>query len=104
MAQVKAELQLTPAQEPAWADFTASMQPGQRHAQLDGREGMENLTTPERIDKMRAMRAERDATMDKRADAVKAFYTVLTPYQKGVFDAHAAQGHGRGGRHSGDKG
>ena len=35
---------------------------------------------------------------------VKAFYAVLTPYQKGVFDAHAAHGLGRGGRHGGHKG
>ena len=86
MAQVKAELQLTPAQETAWADFTASMQPGQRHAQLDGREGMENLTTPERIDRMRAMRIQRAAEADRRGDAVKTFYSALSAPQQKTFD------------------
>ena len=86
MAQVKAELQLTPAQEPAWADFTASMQPGQRHAQLGGREGMENLTTPERIDRMRAMRIQRAAEADRRGDAVKTFYSALSAPQQKTFD------------------
>ena len=102
MAQVKAELQLTPAQEPAWADFTASMQPGQRHAQLGGREGMENLTTPERIDRMRALRAERAAEADRHGDATKALYAALTPAQQKTFDEQTLRQHRRGfGKHMG---
>ena len=86
MAQFKAELQLTPAQESAWTDFTAAMQPGQGHARLDHREGMENLTTPERIDRMRAMRIQRAAEADRRGDAVKAFYAALSAPQQKTFD------------------
>ncbi len=72
---------------------------------MEMRAEMDKLTMRQRIDKMHAMRAERDATMDKRADAVQGnAYTVLTPYQKGVFDAHAAPGHGRNSRHSGAPG
>ncbi|APW35841.1 hypothetical protein RD110_00270 [Rhodoferax koreense] len=95
-AELKAKLKLTPAQEPAWTTFTTSMQPPAPHARME-RGDMAKLTTPERIDKMRAMRAQRDAEMDKRGDAVKAFYAVLTPEQQKVFDANAMM-HRPGGR------
>lgn len=107
-AELKAKLKLTPAQEPAWTTFTTSMQPPAPHARME-RGDMEKLTTPERIDKMRAMRAQRAAEMDKRAEAVKTFYAALTPEQQKVFDSNAmvhrgwhdgAEGHhgGPGGR------
>ena len=70
---------------------------------------MDKLTTPERIDKMRALRAERmttmNAEMDKRGAATKAFYAVLSSEQKAVFDAVSMRGgrHGMGGEH-GEKG
>ena len=97
-AELKAKLQITPAQEGAWSTFTASMQPparmGDRPApeqRAQRRSEFEKLTTPQRIDKMREMRtqrtAERNAEMDKRGDAVKAFYAVLTPEQQKTFDA-----------------
>lgn len=50
------------------------------------------LPTPERIDKMKALRTEHmnamNAAMDKHADATKAFYATLTPEQQKVFDAN----------------
>jgi hypothetical protein len=62
---------------------------------------MDKLTTPERIDKMRALRQERmttmSAEMDKRGAATKAFYAVLSSEQKAVFDAIAMEGRHRGG-------
>ena len=91
MAAFKAQLQLTPAQESAWTDFTAAMQPGQRHARLDPREGMENLTAPERIDRMRALRIQRAAEADRRGEAVKAFYAALSAPQQKTFDARMVQ-------------
>lgn len=105
-AKLKAKLKITADQEGAWTSFTTAMKPAPdaMKRRMEMRAEMDKLTTPERIDKMRAMRAERDAAMDKRADAIKALYAVLTPYQKGVFDAHAAHGPGRGGRHAGHKG
>ena len=90
MAAFKAQLQLTPAQEPAWAEFTSAMQPGQRHARLD-REGMDNLTTPERIDRMRALRIQRAAEADRRGDAVKTFYAALSAPQQTTFDQQMQQ-------------
>ena len=100
MAAFKAQLQLTPAQETAWTDFTTALQPGQRHARL-GRDGMEQLTTPERIDRMRAMRIQRAAEADRRGEIVKTFYATLTPAQQTTFDAQSQrmQGGKYGQRH-----
>ncbi len=111
-AELKAKLKITPAQESAWTTFTAAMQPpaggmmGMRHDPKIKAE-MEKLTTPERIDKMQAMRAERmktmGAEMEKRGAATKAFYAVLSSEQKAVFDAVSMHGgrHGMGGEHGG---
>ena len=97
-AALKAKLQITPAQEPAWTAFTASMQPPARSGERPDRAAFDKLTTPERIDRMRAMRSERDARMDQRGDATKTFYAALTPEQQTVFDANTMRG-GPGGHH-----
>ena len=63
---------------------------------------LEKLSTPERIDKMMAFKAQRDAQMQKRADATKAIYASLTTEQKSVFDQHTAKymnQMGHGGEH-----
>ena len=106
-AALKASLKLTPAQEPAWTTFTAAMQPaagmgmGWRHSP-EQRAEMDKLNTPQRIDKMREMRTQHLAVVDKRMDATKAFYAALTPEQQKVFDAgHTMRGGGHGGGHHG---
>lgn len=91
-AQLKEQLRLTPTQEAAWTEFTAAMEPA-RHARL-GWEGMEQLTTPERVDRMRALRLQHAAEADRRGEAVKAFYAQLNPEQQKTLDAHH-----RGGPH-----
>ncbi len=110
LAALKAKLKITTAQEGAWTTFSTAMKPpsnaaggmmGMRHDPKLKAE-MDKLTTPERIDKMRALRQQRmtamNAEMDKRADATKAFYGTLSSEQKAVFDAVAMQGgHGRYG-------
>jgi hypothetical protein len=58
----------------------------------------ENLTTPERIDRMRAMRTTRNAEMDRRADATKTFYAALSPQQKKLFDVITEQRFAGGGQ------
>ncbi len=111
---LKAKLKITAAQEGAWSTFSAAMKPpanaaggmmGMRHDPKLKAE-MDKLTTPERIDKMRALRQQRmttmNAEMDKRADATKAFYGTLSSEQKAVFDAVAMQGgHSRHGEKGG---
>ncbi len=109
-ADMKAKLKITPAQEGAWTSFTAAMQPparmmGQRPG-LDQRAELGKLTTPERIDKMRAMRTQRmtemNAEMDKRGEATKAFYAALSPEQQKTFDAeHQKMGQREGRGHHG---
>ena len=102
-ADLKAQLKLTPTQEGAWTAFSASMQPPAHGARMtqEQRAEMDKLTTPERIDKMRAMHAQRmaamSAQMDKRGEATKTFYAALNPEQQKVFDA----GYQRQGRHGG---
>lgn len=99
-AKLKEALQIAPTQEAAWTTWTVAMQP-QANWKRPDRAELERLTTPERIDRMRAMRTERIAMMDRRADATKSFYAALEPTQKRVFDLVTAH---RIGRHGGDEG
>jgi Spy/CpxP family protein refolding chaperone len=107
-AELKAKLKITSTQEGAWTTFTSAMKPPARMTEnRPDRAEMEKLTTPERMDKMKAMRAlhmaEMNTAMEKRDEAVKALYAALTPEQQKVFDAehsrlaasHDHAGHGR---------
>ncbi len=94
-AELKTKLGLSPAQESAWASYAAATQPPTAMAaRMDPEQrkkmhdDMQKLNTPERIDRMNAMRAERDAEMARRGVATKAFYAALTPQQQQVFDAN----------------
>lgn len=98
---LKQILQITPAQEGAWDAWVAA-----RHTQRPQRPApgeFAQLTTPQRLDRMRELRAERNAAMDRRADATKTFYAALTPSQQKAFDALAARQwqHAMGARHGG---
>ena len=105
LGELKQKLQITSAQEGAWAAWTTAMAP----VKFDrpNRAEFASLTTPERIDRMRAHRAQRNAEMDKRMDATKAFYAALSAEQKKTFDAEGMRflrggkrgmhGHGRQG-------
>lgn len=109
LANLKTKLKITAEQEGAWTTFTAAMKPpaAMDHKRPDRAE-MDKLATPERIDKMHAMRTERmaamSASMDKREDATKTFYAALDAEQKKVFDTeharmgahHSGQGQGMG--------
>ena len=111
-AQLKQKLELSAEQEPAWNAFVARMKmekTGERPARAghQNRADMQKMTTPERIERMRALRAERHAEADKRADAALAFYAALNPAQQMTFDAHTMryQHHfdGQSGGQSGHK-
>ena len=97
-AALKAQLKLTAEQEPAWTAFAASHKPpaGMMMDRQAAMADLAKLTTPERIDKMKELRAQRmgqmTAAMDQRAEATKTFYAVLTPEQQKVFDAQTMQG------------
>ena len=108
LSSLKAKLKITATQESAWSTFADSMQPA---ANMMGKRPdtaeLDKLSTPERIDKMRAMHKERmtamEAAMDKHGEATKTFYATLSAEQKKVFDAEFAKmgqrgEHGKRGR------
>jgi len=100
-ARLKQELKLTAEQEPAWNQFTASMlPPGPPPERLD-REAIRKMTTPQRIEHMRAMHAKRSAEMERRAEATLRLYSALTPEQQRVFDQRMAMGPRHGPHHHG---
>jgi Spy/CpxP family protein refolding chaperone len=108
LAILKAVLKLTPAQEGAWSTFTAALKPPvDRQVKRPDPIEIAKLTTPERIDKMKAMHTQHvndmSAAMDKRGEATKAFYAVLTPEQQKVFDASTLRHWGFAGRMGGPR-
>ena len=117
-AKLKADLNLSPEQEPAWKAFVARMDAAKAsHGQRGQRErtNWSELSTPERLDKMQARMAEREAAMNQRFEAIKSFYANLNAEQQKVFDSqrmgsfHRAGmkgGHHQGGHkhHHGGKG
>jgi periplasmic protein CpxP/Spy len=102
MERFKQKLQLTPSQEGAWNSYLAALKPSGNFHRHDRAE-FARLPTPERIDRMRALRTERMAEMDRRGEATKTFYAALSPQQQKVFDdATARRGH-RHHRRGGDE-
>lgn len=95
-ADLKAKLKLSAEQDSAWNAYVAAMKPP-AVGPHPSRAELDKLTTPERLDKMRELRKQREAEMDKRDDATRAFYATLTAEQKKVFDANT-------GRPWGDRG
>ncbi len=100
-------LHVRPDQEGAFQAFVASMRPPERQGgpgrAMDHQSPTE-LTTPERLDRMAARMAKRQAEFQRKADAVRRFYAALDPEQKRAFDAlHGLMGgggrHGPGGHH-----
>lgn len=113
-AALKAKLNLNAAQEGAWNDYLAAMQPpanGMMGKSREERRKMfeewKSMTTPERLDRMAVMQADRDTQMHQRNQATRNFYDSLTAEQQKVFDANTMMGgaqgsHGRkGGHHQG---
>lgn len=82
--RLKEALKLSPEQEAAWTQFTQSMQPMPHPQSNPGQ--WQQLTTPQRIEKMQALQAEHAALMDKHLKALTQFYNVLTPEQQKTFD------------------
>jgi hypothetical protein len=100
---LKGKLQLTTAQESAWSAFAAAMQlrpaPAQNMAQQQ--QELQRLSAPERLDRMKELRGQRQAQMsammDQRSEATKRLYATLSAEQKKVFDDETARHmHGQG--------
>jgi Spy/CpxP family protein refolding chaperone len=108
LAALKQKLDLQPAQEAAWNQFVGAakvgdgQRPERRALRQELRQEIQQLKTPERLDRMQAMAQQRQAKMQARGEAVKKFYAQLTPEQQNVFDAaRPSKGrHGHGSRQS----
>lgn len=96
-AKLQEALKLTPAQQGAWASYTAAIKPAQRGERMD-RAKWAAMGAPERMEKRIAMAKQRTAMMETRLTALTALYAVLSPEQKKVFDENSQR---RGGRHHG---
>jgi Spy/CpxP family protein refolding chaperone len=93
-------LNLRPDQDAAFQALQAAMRPSERMGDRHDKGAMEGLTTPERLDRMAARMADRQAAFQRRADAIKQFYAVLSPEQQRAFDALPGLiGGDRHGRH-----
>lgn len=91
LAALKAKLQLSAGQEAAWQTFADAMQPPAATPARIDRAAMAKLSTPERIDQMQALHAQRGVEMKKRGDATKTFYAELSPEQKKTMDVETAR-------------
>jgi protein CpxP len=109
LGELKQILQISAQQEGAWTSWTTALRPAQQQLQRPSRVEFARMTTPERIDRVRAVRTQRNAEMDRRLEATKTFYAALTPDQKRLFDAEGMRFvggmrggmDGKGGRHGG---
>lgn len=97
LAQLKTQLRLGSEQEAAWNAFAQAMTPPAHGAGRAEPVAMDKLSTPERIDQMLAMHAQRDAEMKQRAQATKTFYASLNAEQQKTFDAQTARFMKKGG-------
>jgi hypothetical protein len=96
LEEMKVFLQLQASQEVAWNSFATVMKTPLKRPTPPAPGEIEKMTTPERIDKMMAIKAERDAEVSKRMTATKTFYATLTPAQQKVFDTHTQKFLNRG--------
>lgn len=101
-------LGIQPGQEAAFGAFAAAMRPpeGRDEDRRDGpgehADRQASMTTPERLDRMKARMDRKFAEMreafDRRAQATKALYASLDPHQRAVMDAlPELMGHQGGG-------
>lgn len=96
-ADLKAELKLSADQEAAWATYLAALKPP-ADAAAPPRSNLTQLTTPERLDRLRELHQQRDAAFERRAAATRAFYGALNAEQQKIFDQRTARAH-QHGRH-----
>lgn len=95
-AQLKTALKLNANQEAAWNQYQQAMKPPAGANPTGGAADWSKLTTPQRLEKMQALHAERQQHMAQHVQATQQFYAALTPEQQKVFDS--MQNHGKGGR------
>lgn len=97
-AQLHDQLKLSPNQEAAWKTFTAGMTPPASGPRPD-RAAWENLSAPDRMEKMLEWSKQRQEMMASRLAGMKTFYAQLNPEQQKIFNDHFAKAHRHGGHH-----
>ena len=93
LAELHDKLKLTAAQEPAWKAFSAAITPAAMPTPPERKE-MDQLNTPQRMEKMLERMKQHQEKMQAHLDALKTLYAVLTPEQQKIFDdshRHMAQ-------------
>lgn len=103
LVALKGKLQLNAQQESAWNGYAEALKlsrPANAQPRLS-RDAFRQLTTPERLDRMQALQAERSARFTRHAEATRSFYAQLTPEQQKTFDAETLRAHGK--RHHGKR-
>lgn len=93
-AKIHDALQLTAAQEPAWAAYQSAIKPAagmRHHGEYDA---WAALSAPARMEKMIDMTKLHTTAMESHLAALNTFYAVLTPAQKKAFDAATMHGGG----------
>jgi periplasmic protein CpxP/Spy len=106
-AELHDKLKLNASQEAAWNTYLGRMRPA-TPPQMQNREELNQLTTPERMERQLARMKEHEAMMVDRIAATKEFYAILTAEQKKTFDEEFKRGmkghhghHGAGHRQPG---
>ncbi len=97
-------LRIRPDQEGAFQAFLGAMRPAEHRMGPAGEhpdhQAMAALTTPQRLDRMAERMAKHQADFQRKADAVRRFYSVLNPDQQRAFDAlHEMMGGEHRGKH-----
>jgi len=87
MNQLKADLKITPAQEPAWQAFTGKVKE-QAQAMLAMRNKMQETAdaAPDRMAQRTEFMKQRIGNMEAMTTSLKDLYAVLTPEQKATAD------------------
>jgi len=90
LQDLRTVLRLRADQESALAAFVQAERPqgrGEGPAAHRASPPIEALSTPQRLDEMAKREAQHAGERQRRADALRAFYAVLSPDQRQVFDA-----------------
>lgn len=91
LSEMKAKLNLTKDQEPAWKTFSDQVNDQAKsmksvHDKFRADTQTTLKTAPERMARMADMMKDRAQDMARMADVVKTFYATLTPEQQATFD------------------
>ncbi|WIM05983.1 MAG: Spy/CpxP family protein refolding chaperone [Candidatus Nitricoxidivorans perseverans] len=105
LSLLKSELKITPEQEPLWQAFAekSKAEAGKGFKAMRDSAQDQNLTAPERMDRMTAMMKERLTAMESVRESFKRLYDALTPEQRKAADQHAGR-MGRPARGQGPRG